>query len=55
MRAEIYQKMYETESYHWWFQGKKDIITMFVKQNILTKTGGGGVILNIIILHLDFL
>ncbi len=37
MQKYLYQKMYEVETTHWWFQAKKDILIQLIKNKIIPQ------------------
>ena len=37
MQEYLYQKMYEVETTHWWFQAKKDILIQLIKNKIIPQ------------------
>ena len=39
MQDYMYEKMFEIENTHWWFQAKKDIITQLIRNRIIPKLG----------------
>lgn len=37
MKNEMYQSMYETDSYHWWFRGKREIVDALAQDALSQK------------------
>lgn len=35
MKSQIYEKMHETESFHWWFCGKREIVLSLIKDKVI--------------------
>lgn len=40
MKREMYDNMYLTDTYHWWFRGKREIVLGLSKPELLANRGG---------------